>query len=200
MKTEMQELKEKALKLLEPFDQKYSATLSNVHWVEQDGHSIDGDFCEKCIGKAVKNARKLHKEERQKVLSKFNEIKETGKYNGKKVTNSEVKKAKQYELKQLGLPKFRSTYNYGGGYENDCFLNCEICDKGLNISILINEQELSNVLEDLEDGKIDDQTGYRAYCLIYNSSDEEEENYYEIQELTIKLARIVIEILSVVSH
>lgn len=199
---EIQALKDKAQELLEPFEQRYYATLSDVHWVEQDGHSIDGDFCENCIDKAVKNARKSHKEERQKVLAKFKKIEETGKYNGKEIkgkyTDAEIKKAKRYELKELGVSKFSSTYNYGGGYEADDFRTCEICDKELNISILPNDQNIQYVLEDLEDGKIDDQTGYRAYCLLYNSWDEEDEKYKEEIELTVKLAKRVIEILDAV--
>ena len=196
---EFQELKDKAKELLEPFEQRYYATLSDVHWVTQDDHDIEGDFCEKCIDKAVKNARKSLKEERQKVLAKFKEIEETGKYNGKKIkgkyTDVEIKKAKRYELKELGISKFSSTYNYGGGYEADDFRTCEICDKELNISILPNDQNIQYILEDMEDGKIDDQTGYRAYCLLYNSWDKEDERHKDEFELSVKLAKRVIEIL-----
>ena len=200
---EFQELKDKAKELLEPFEQRYYATLSDVHWVTQDDHDIEGDFCEKCIDKAVKNARKSLKEERQKVLAKFKEIEETGKYNGKKIkgkyTDAEIKKAKRYELKELGISKFSSTYNYGGGYEAENFLTCEICNKELNISILPSAQNLQYILEDMEDGKIDDQTGYRAYCLLYNSWDEEDERHKDEFELSVKLAKRVIEILDVVA-
>lgn len=198
---EFQELKDKAIELLEPFEQRYYPTLSDVHWVRQDNHDVEGDYCENCIEKAVKNARKSLKEERQKVLDKFRDIEETGKFNGEQIkgkyTDAEIKKAKRYELKELGISKFDSTYNYGGGYEADNFLTCEICDKELNISILPSDQNIQYVLEDMEDGKIDDQIGYRAYCLLYNSWDEEDERYKEEFELSVKLAKRVIEILDV---
>jgi hypothetical protein len=198
-----QELKDKAKELLEAFEQRYFATLSDVHWVRQDDHDIEGDYCENCIEKAVKNARKSLKEERQKVLAKFKEIEETGKFNGEEIkgkyTDAEIKKAKRYGLKELGVSKFSSTYNYGGGYESDNFLTCEICYKELNISILPSDQNIQYILEDMEDGKIDDQTGYRAYCLLYNSWDEEDEKYKEEVELSVKLAKRVIEILDVVA-
>ncbi|MFA6570747.1 MAG: hypothetical protein WCT77_05860 [Bacteroidota bacterium] len=54
------ELINKAKELLEPFRKRYDTTLSPIHWVEQDGCSIDGDFCEKCITEAVENAIKSH--------------------------------------------------------------------------------------------------------------------------------------------
>ena len=200
---EFQQLKDKAKELLEPFEQRYYSTLSNVHWVTQDDHDVEGDYCEKCIEKAVKNARKSLKEERKKVLSKFKEIKETGKFDGEQIkgkyTDAEIKKAKRYELDKLGVSKFSYTYNYGGGYESDSFLTCEICDKELNVSILPNTQNIEYVLEDMEDGKLDDQTGYRAYWLLYNSWDEDDERYEDEFELSVKLAKRVIEILDVVA-
>jgi hypothetical protein len=199
----MKDLKDKAIELLEPFEQRYYSTLSDVHWVRQDNNDVEGDFCENCIGKAVKNARKSLKEDRLKVIAKFKEIEETGKFNGEKIkgkyTDAEIKKAKRFELKKLGVSKFDSTYNYGGGYESDNFLTCEICEKELNISILPSEQNIQYVLDDLEDGNINDQTGYRAYCLLYNSWDEKDERHKEEFELTVKLAKRVIEILDVVT-
>lgn len=196
---EFQDLKDKAIELLETFEQRYYLTLSDVHWVRQDNNDVEGDFCENCIGKAVKNARKSLKEDRLKVITKFKEIEETGKFNGEKIkgkyTNAEIKKAKRLELKNLGVSKFDSTNNYGGGYESDNFLTCEICEKELNISILPSDQNIQYVLDDLEDGNIDDQTGYRAYCLLYNSWDGKDERHKKEFELTVKLAKRVIEIL-----
>ena len=81
---EFKELKDKAIELLEPLEQRYYATLSDVHWVRQDNNDIEGDFCEHCIDKAVKNAKKSLKEKRQKVIAKFKEIEET---------DAEIKKA-----------------------------------------------------------------------------------------------------------
>lgn len=188
---EFQELKDKAIELLEQFEQRYYPTISEVHWVTQDNHDIAGDYCENCIGKAVKKARKSLKDDRKKVLARSKEFEETGKYT--------LKKAKRYELKQLGISKFSSTYNYGGGYEKDYFLTCENCDKELNISILPSEQNIQYILEDLEGGKIDDQAGYRAHWLLYNSWNEDDERHVEEFELSIKLAQRVIEILNVVN-
>ncbi len=200
---ENQEIIDKAIELLGPFEGRYYATLSDVHWVEQDECSIDGDYCENCIEKAVKNARKSLKEEKQKVLAKFKEIEDTGKFNGQKIkgkhTDSEIKKAKSYELKKLGVSKFSYTYNYGGDYECDSFLYCDICGKELNISILPNEQEIVCVLEYFEHGVINDQNGYRAYWLLYNAGDEEDGRYKDEAKLTIQLAKRILEILNVVN-
>lgn len=200
---EFQELKNKAKKLLEPFEERYYKTLSQVYWVRQDNHDVEGDYCEKCINKAVKMARKSLNEDRAKVLSKFKEIGETGKFNGVQIkgiyTDAEIKKAKKHELKELGVSKFSSTCNYGGGYESHDFRCCEICDKELNISILPNCQNIEYAIEDLEDGNINDQSGYRAYCLLYNSWNKEDEKYTEEFQLTVKLAKRVIEILDVIA-
>jgi len=193
-----EKLKEKALELLEPFERRYYPTLSDVHWVRQDDHDTDGDYCEKCIDKAVKNARKELREARKKVLDKFKEIEETGKFNGQiikgKYTDAEIKKAKRYELEQLGISKFGSAYNHGGGYEHDSFLTCDICGQELNISILPNEDNIQYVIDDLDTG-IDNQTSYHAYCLIYNEWGDSE-NYSAERNLTLELAKRVIELLS----
>lgn len=83
-----------------------------------------------------------------------------------------------------------------GGYESDSFDTCDNCGKELNIQILPNEQWLNYILEDLNDGQIDDQLGYRAYCLLYNSWDEHNGEYELETELAKKLANRVIEILA----
>lgn len=197
----LQELKTKAQELLEPFERRYYATLSDVYWVRQDNHDIDGDFCDKYISKAVKAERKSLKDNRKLVLDKFRIIKETGKYNGKKIkvkyTEADLNKAKNYELKKLGKSKFDYTYNYGDGYESSSFNTCNICEKELNICILPDTENITDVLQDLKDGVINDQTGYRAYCLIYNTWNENDKKHEREVKLSIKLAQRIINILEV---
>lgn len=190
-------LRRKALDLLEPFERRYYPTLSDVHWIEQDGCSTEGDFCEGCIKKALANARKRHKERRAEVKKKFKEIEETGAFQGQKIKGvysaNAIKKAKRYELKQIGVAKFSSTYNYGGGYEQDDFLLCELCGDELNVSILPNCQNIQDAIDDLKDGKITDQIGYHAHCLIYDEWNDEKHK----REIVLgkQLSRRVIEIL-----
>ena len=196
---DFEKLKDKAKELLEPFEERHYNTLSDVYWVRQDNHDLESDFCKNCIDKAVKNARKEFNTNKQKVNSKFKEIEETGYYQGiqikGKYTDEDIVKAKKYELKELGVSKFDSTYNYGGGYESESFLTCEMCGKELNISILPNEENIQDCIDDLADDKIDDQIGYRAYCLIYNCWGNEDEKRKEEFQLIIKLAERIIEIL-----
>ena len=198
--SEYEKLKDQALGLLTPFENRFYPTLSDVHWVTNDGHDLEGDFCENCIDQAVKNAEIEYKESKQKIIDKFTEIETKGTFNGKiieeKFTEKQLKKAKKHELKELGKNDFSSTFNYGGGYEAEQFLTCNICEKDLDISILPSKDEIEYLNESLQDGSIDDQTAYRAYCLIYNGWNENDEKHSETIEPIKNLCKRIIEILS----
>ena len=158
----------KAKELLEPFENRYRPNLEDVSWVEQDNSSLEGDYCYECAKK------------------------------------SELEKRKKYLLEQRKLPiekrdaefdKFSCTYNYGGGYESDSFRSCDTCGVELEISILPSEQWLDYLIEDLNDGNITDQIGYRCYWIIYNEWGDNKYGSEKQKELTLKLALRVIEIL-----
>lgn len=198
-----EELFNKAKDLLHPYENRYYNTLSEVHWIEQDQCSTDGDYCKNCIEKALKKVKKEYKTRKKEILEKYKEIKETGKYKGVELDESITKKrlsdSKKYELDQLGTPEFRSTYNYGGGYESDYFSTCDDCGEGLNIVILPNESDLKDSLEyfiDTKDDPINDREAYKAYGLIYNCW-EDREGYEDQLKLTIELAKKVIEKLEI---
>jgi hypothetical protein len=49
------------------------------YYVLRNGTDRGGsDYCENCIGDAVKEARKSHTEKRNSILDKYNQIKESG--------------------------------------------------------------------------------------------------------------------------
>jgi len=127
----MKELKTKALELLEPFEGRHAETLSDVYWITQDESDIQGDYCESCIEKAVKVARKERREAKKKILEKYADPERIGQFGHKG-----CKQAQKRELEDLGGANFDYTYCYGGGYEDDSFGCCELCNRGLNVSIL----------------------------------------------------------------
>jgi hypothetical protein len=182
--------KEKAEELLNQFEERHAETLSDVYWITQDESDIQGDYCEDCIGKAVKSARKERKEAKKKILEKYAQPERIGQFG-----LEECKKAQKRELQDLGSDNFDFTYCYGGGYEAEHFLDCEICHKPLLVSILPNEQLIEELLEYIERYGIDDQKGYEAYWIIYNCWEEVDERHKEVVELTKKLVQKVIEIL-----
>lgn len=58
---------DKALNLLEPYEQREHNKTDNVHWVEDDnGNSDWGDYCGNCINKFVYEARKEYLLEQHK--------------------------------------------------------------------------------------------------------------------------------------
>lgn len=59
----------KAYNILKPKEEEFCNKASVVFWVEEDYHSIDGDYCEYCIDKAIEQAKKDN-------LENDNEIKE----------------------------------------------------------------------------------------------------------------------------
>lgn len=193
----MYTIRDKAKKMLYSLASEYESTLSDVHWITKNGHSVDGDFCKNCIEKAVENAKLEHEKSRQEILSMYKEIKDTGFFKGEKIiaTPQQIEESMQYKLEQLGETDFDSTYNYGGGYECDRFLTCDECNTGLNVSILPSEQNIEYVLEDLEDG-IDNRTAYKAYELLYNSWNENDETHKDEVDLLKKLAERVVEIIT----
>lgn len=162
---------DKALELTDPHERRYYNELDNVHWVEKDYCSCDYDYCSDCIDEALHNERKAYLLEQRKLPV--------------------AKRDKNFAV-------FRSTNNYGGGYESDYFNTCELCGKSLDISILPNEQVLEEALEDLESGKIDDHLGWKINSLLYNAWGEDR-GKEKCSELTLQLAKRVIEILEATS-
>ena len=187
----MTELENKALELLNPFESRHAETLSDVYWVTQDDSDIQGDYCEDCIEKAVKAARKERREAKKKILEKYADPERIGQFGHK-----ECKQAQKRDLEDLGGANFDFTYCYGGGYEAEFFLDCEICHRPLLVSILPNEQLIQELLECIEQWGIDDQKGYEAYWLIYNCWGADDSRHKEEFELTQKLINKVIELLT----
>lgn len=145
---------EKALQILKPINYK---SFDTGYFVLLNGRDMgNSDYCENCIDEAVKEARKFHKEQRQKVLDKFKEISETGffKVGRKKVnikakyTGKEIAKAKRYELKEFPA-KALFTYeghdpDFGGGLKEPC--GCENCGEYFICNFEPNKEEAEHLL------------------------------------------------------
>lgn len=158
---------ERAKELTEPHERRFHDKLDEVHWVEKDDCSCDGDYCSECIENALyERRRKYLLEQRKRPIS----------------------------LRDKVFSKFEYTYNYGGGYEYDSFACCESCGKPLEICILPNKETLDEILEELKCGIINDELGWKCHWLLYNAW--EDERHKECNEPTLTLAQRVIEILN----
>lgn len=161
---------QQAKELLEEYEKRYYPLLDDVHWVEENECSTDGDYCSECVDDAKNDYRK------------------------------------NYLLKQRSLPlerrdkvfsKFSTTYNYGGGYEDDDFNYCNTCGKSLNVVVLPNGNNIEEALIDLkETDEISDYLGYKIYWLLYNNWGNDDERHAKEHKATVELADKTLEILN----
>jgi acetylornithine deacetylase/succinyl-diaminopimelate desuccinylase-like protein len=146
---------ENALQILKPISYQ---SFDVGYFVLLNGSDMgNSDYCENCIDKAVKEARKFHKEQRQKVLDKFKQISENGflKVGRKKInikakyTEKEIAKAKRYELREYPA-KASFTYeghdpDFGGGLKEPC--TCEGCGEAFTCNFEPNKEEAEYLFE-----------------------------------------------------
>lgn len=163
-----EEIIQKAIDLTEDYEARYCNEIDDVNWVEKDDISLDGSYCDDCIDKALYYERWDYLLEQWKL---------------------------PVEQRDSTFPEFTKTYNYGGGYEMGWFCECDICGKNLDISILPDEEELECLIEDLEDGKIDDCLGWKINRILYNAWDKDDKLHEGCYELSVKLAQKTVEIL-----
>ena len=163
-----EEIIQKAIDLTEDHEARYHGQLSDVNWIEKDGYSMDGDYCDDCIGKA------LYKERRDYLLEQ---------------------RKLPIEQRDSTFSEFEKTYNYGGGYEDDSFACCETCGKNLDISILPDEDELEYLIDLLDDNEITDRIGWMVNNILYNAWDKDDKQHKGCYELSVKLAQKTVEIL-----
>ena len=131
------------------------------YFVKQDDIDMGNeDYCYKCIGKAIYKARKYHREGRNKILKKFEEIANTGFYNGinikEKYPDVDLQKAKESELKEYP-EKTKFTYegrdpDFGGGQQEP--LCCPECGDYFLTNFEPNVECSERLLEDLKDGDL----------------------------------------------
>jgi len=157
-----EEILDTAYDLLSDFSKDYRSNLSDVCWVTEDENDSDGDYCHDCIENEVKKRRK------------------------------------EYLLGQRKLPvterddeftKFDWTYNYGGGYEKESFLHCDECGRQLDVSILVNEQEI----EHWEEHGLS-RTEHDAYELSEIFYSVKCWDGYELKDRVVALAKSALEI------
>ena len=164
MKTE--EIIEKAIELTDGHEARYYNELSDVNWVEKDGYSLDYDYCDDCIDKALHNEREEYLLGQRKL---------------------------PIDKRDKNLSQFTKTYNYGGGYESDYFNTCEMCGKHLDISILPNKEELEYLIDELDRGEFDDCLGWKINKILYNAWDKDDERHKDCYNLSVNLATRTIE-------
>jgi len=167
---------ERALKFLKPIEYK---PFDIGYFVLKNGSDMGGaDYCEYCIDEAVKEARKFHKEQREKVLDKFRQIAETGyfKIGRKKIqvknkyTKTEINKAKRYELKEYPA-KASFTYeghdpDFGGGLTEPCV--CAGCGEAFNCDFTPNEEYAKYLLEIVTEKDFDDRNKWEINIALSN--------------------------------
>lgn len=163
-----EEIIQKAIDLTEGYEARYYDEVDDVNWIEKDGCSMDYDYCDDCIDKA------LYKERRDYLLDQ---------------------RKLPIEQRDSTFSEFTKTYNYGGGYESGWFNTCDICGKNLDISILPDEEELECLIEDLEEGRIDDRRWWMINRILYNAWDKDDDRHKGCYELSVKLAQRTVEIL-----
>lgn len=164
----------KAKDLLDGHEKRYCPLLDDVHWVEENEMSTDGDYCKECIEEAKNEKRKYYLLEQRKLPLE--------------------RRDKEFSI-------FTTTYNYGGGYEDDDFNCCCICGKSLNVVVLPNTNNIQDALDDLEEATtINDYLGYKIYWLLYNDWGNDDERHKKEHELTIQLAEKTIKTLELCHH
>jgi len=128
----MKKIIKKAIGLLGPID--YEPEYVG-YYLRVNGDDTCETFCEDCIGHQTKATRKYYKEERQKVLDKFDEIEKTGRYKGKKIkgkyTDEQIQRGKRYELRRYpARPRIETCSHdpdFSGGLSSPH--SCDECGK-----------------------------------------------------------------------
>ncbi|WP_312900216.1 hypothetical protein [Chryseobacterium taichungense] len=161
---------QQAKDLLEEYEKRYYPLLDDVHWVEENECSTDGDYCSDCVDDAKNEYRRNYLLKQRKLT---------------------------IERRDKEFSKFSTTYNYGGGYEDDDFNYCNSCGKSLNVVVLPNENNIREALIDLRGiTGISDYLGYKIYWLLYNDWGNDDERHVREHILTLELAEKTIEILA----
>ncbi len=156
--------------LLEEYERRYYPLLDDVHWVEENECSTDGDYCSDCVGDAKNEYRKNYLLKQRKL---------------------------PLERRDKEFSKFSTSYSYGGGYEDDDFNCCYTCGKSLNVVVLPSVNNIQDALDDLRElNKVDDYLGYKIYWLLYNYWGNDDERHIKEHELTIELSKKVVETLT----
>ncbi len=145
---------EEAIKKLQPINFEPHPI---AYFVVKNGQDMgQEDYCENCIGDAVKEARVFHKEQREKIKAKYLLIETKGYcfHNGKKVkvkgkyTDKQIVISKRGELKEYPA---KSTFTYeghdpdfGGGLHRPC--SCENCGDYFMCNFEPDKEEIENLL------------------------------------------------------
>jgi len=163
---------EKAIELINPINYKPHEI---GYYVVKNGNDEGGsDYCENCIPKVVKESREYHKTERKRIIEKFATISANGFYYNKKkkvkVAESEIAKAKRYQLKEYPA-KATFTYeghdpDFGGGLREPC--SCAECGEPFSCSFTPDLEEAERLLEGVNVGDISDREKWELDIAFYN--------------------------------
>lgn len=146
---------EEVIELLQPIN--YDS-FNIGYFVLKNGNDMGNpDYCENCIGSAVKEARKYHKEQREKIKAKFELIETKGYcfHNGKKVqvkgkyTNKQILHSKRAQLKNYSSKAVFSYSghdpDFAGGLTQPC--SCENCGEYFTCNFVPDKYEAEYLLQ-----------------------------------------------------
>lgn len=187
------EIVKKAAKLLQPI--KYEPNHIG-YFVLLNGLDMGGvDFCENCIRDAVKDARRFHKEERQRIIDKFKEIDETGCHNGvnikERYDGKQLKKQKRLELKKYPS---KVCFSYMGHDPDFCGgetspKSCGYCGDYFYTDFEPDIEEANYLLEEFGDGSgLSETLKWRLDIAFYNYEYLEE----DVQKVLLSIAENII--------
>lgn len=146
------EIIEKAIEMLRVL--KYEPEYYGYFVKQDDCDMGNSDYCRKCIPSAVKAAKKFHLEQRQNIISKYQEIYNTGFYKGvdiwSKYSKETVDNSKEKELEEYP-EKAKFTYechdpDFGGGSSEP--LTCEGCGKYFYTNFTADEECAKSYFEE----------------------------------------------------
>jgi hypothetical protein len=158
----------KALKLLQPYVERYEPKLKKAWWIEQDNNDMSIDFCPDCIDEALYNLRGDYLLKQRKL---------------------------PIHLRDNPFSVFKK-HTSASNMETEYFNNCNSCGVLLDYVILPCSDEIEKVIDYITTEGIDDYIGYQAYSLLYNDWLESDDfTQEESRECNLKLAELVLKIL-----
>lgn len=175
------EIIERALETLKPVNFNPNGT---GYYVLMNDNDMGGcDYCEACIGNAVKEARRYHKERRAEIIEKHNKALASGKY-----TEKEVKKSKRSGLKNWPA-KASFTYeghdpDFGGGATEPH--TCDGCGEPFQTEFTADKEESEHLLRAVEIGELSEREKWELEVALYHFQYSEP----EVQEILLRAATV----------
>ncbi len=190
-----QDVVKKAIDLLYPINYQ---PFEYAHFVTMNDSDMgNDDYCENCIGAAIKEARKLNKSQRQELTEQAAKMIAEGFYLSQKkkvqITELQVLKWKRDRLKEWpAKAKFgseRHDPDFGGGLNKPC--TCEKCGRYFQCSFTPDKEQAQRMLDDVKNaGEWPDETKWTLETGLYNyayvEDSEAQDLLYQVAETILK--------------